>query len=105
MESTIDPRTAWRAVAKRDHRADGRFVYAVRSTHIYCRPSCPSRRPRRDRVEFYRGPAEAERGGFRACRRCHPERAIVSLAERAQQLIDTREGVNVPLQWLGRRSG
>jgi AraC family transcriptional regulator of adaptative response/methylated-DNA-[protein]-cysteine methyltransferase len=62
----------WRAVSDRDSTADGLFVYAVTSTKIYCRPSCPSRRPRRDRVEFYPAPAMAESRGYRACRRCHP---------------------------------
>ena len=68
-----DPR--WTAVATRDRRADGSFVYAVRSTRIFCRPSCPSRRPRRDRVEYFRSPSDAAAAGFRACRRCHPENA------------------------------
>ena len=63
----------WQAVAGRDTRADGLFVYAVKSTGVYCRPSCASRRPRRDRVEFFPAPAMAEAGGYRPCRRCHPE--------------------------------
>ncbi len=62
----------WAAVASRDKALDGVFVYAVRSTGIYCRPSCPSRRPSRDRVAFYPLPAAAELAGFRPCRRCHP---------------------------------
>jgi AraC family transcriptional regulator of adaptative response/methylated-DNA-[protein]-cysteine methyltransferase len=65
----------WKAVTLRDRAADGRFVYGVRSTGIYCRPSCPSRRPRRAVVEFFDSPTDAERAGFRACRRCHPHRA------------------------------
>lgn len=63
----------WRAVLARDARRDGDFVYAVRSTGIYCRPSCPSRRPRRAQVAFYPDPREAEAAGFRPCRRCHPD--------------------------------
>ena len=63
----------WQAVAARDRRADPLFVYAVRSTGVYCRPSCPSRRPRRERVEFYPTPASARDGGYRACRRCRPD--------------------------------
>ena len=63
---------SWRAVVTRDRQADGRFVYAVRSTGIFCRPSCPSRKPSRDRVRFFDTPADAERAGFRACRRCRP---------------------------------
>jgi AraC family transcriptional regulator of adaptative response/methylated-DNA-[protein]-cysteine methyltransferase len=65
-----DPR--WAAVLARDDRADGSFVYAVRTTGIYCRPSCGSRRPRPENVEFHTTAAAAEQAGFRACRRCHP---------------------------------
>jgi len=60
----------WSSVLARDAAADGRFVYAVRSTGIYCRPSCPSRKPARENVRFFPHPSEAERAGFRACRRC-----------------------------------
>jgi AraC family transcriptional regulator of adaptative response/methylated-DNA-[protein]-cysteine methyltransferase len=63
---------SWRAIVTRDRDADGRFVYAVRSTGIFCRPSCPSRKPSRERVEFFDTPADAEKAGFRACRRCRP---------------------------------
>jgi AraC family transcriptional regulator of adaptative response/methylated-DNA-[protein]-cysteine methyltransferase len=59
-------------VLARDRRYDGAFVYAVRSTGIYCRPSCASRRPRRGQVTFFPIPEAAEREGFRACRRCRP---------------------------------
>ena len=62
----------WRIVLARDRRYDGAFVYAVRSTGIYCRPSCASRRPHRRQVSFFPIPEAAEREGFRACRRCHP---------------------------------
>src|SRR6202167_225653 len=65
----------WQAVQARDRRADGAFVYAVRSTGIYCRPSCASRKPRREEVEFYSLPEAAEQQGFRACRRCRPRLA------------------------------
>jgi AraC family transcriptional regulator, regulatory protein of adaptative response / methylated-DNA-[protein]-cysteine methyltransferase len=64
-----DPR--WDAVLARDPRSD--FVYAVETTRVYCRPSCPSRRPRRENVTFFPLGAEAERNGFRACRRCRPD--------------------------------
>ncbi|MEP7200219.1 MAG: bifunctional DNA-binding transcriptional regulator/O6-methylguanine-DNA methyltransferase Ada, partial [Chloroflexota bacterium] len=62
----------WQAVLNRDRASDGAFVYAVRSTGIYCRPSCPSRRPSRTQVVFFAQPDAAEHDGFRACRRCHP---------------------------------
>jgi AraC family transcriptional regulator of adaptative response/methylated-DNA-[protein]-cysteine methyltransferase len=65
----------WRQVVARDPRADGRFVFGVRTTGIYCRPSCPARRPLRARVAFFATPDAAESGGFRACRRCHPRAA------------------------------
>ncbi len=65
----------WQAVLNRDVRADGTFVYAVRSTKIYCRPTCPSRRPKREQVEFFTQPDDAERAGYRACRRCSPRAA------------------------------
>src|SRR3989442_7420126 len=64
----------WNAVLARDASRDGSFVFAVRSTGIYCRPSCPARRPRREQVKFFPLPEAAEREGFRACRRCHPRR-------------------------------
>lgn len=63
----------WRAVQERRADVDGSFVYAVRSTKIYCRPTCPSKRPKPDRVVFFDSAAEAKLAGFRACRRCHPE--------------------------------
>ena len=65
----------WQAVASRDGRYDGAFVYAVHTTGVYCRPSCSSRRPRRDNVAFFPLPEAAERAGFRACRRCLPNQA------------------------------
>jgi AraC family transcriptional regulator of adaptative response/methylated-DNA-[protein]-cysteine methyltransferase len=65
----------WNAVIARDASRDGSFVFAVRSTGIYCRPSCPARRPRREQVSFFQLPEAAEQAGFRACRRCHPRRA------------------------------
>jgi AraC family transcriptional regulator of adaptative response/methylated-DNA-[protein]-cysteine methyltransferase len=63
----------WNAVLARDSASDGKFVFAVSSTGVYCRPSCPSRRPRRENVSFFLHPHEAERAGFRACLRCRPK--------------------------------
>ncbi len=65
-----DPR--WDAVVGRDHACDGEFVFAVATTGVYCRPSCPARRPRRENVTFYSYPEQAEKAGFRACLRCRP---------------------------------
>ena len=96
----------WQQVMARDARQDGRFVFAVRTTGVYCRPSCPSRRPRRESVEFFSNPNEAERAGYRACLRCKPTE-ISSQAQyvtRARQLLDDAEGV-VTLSELSKRVG
>ncbi|MGH6892409.1 MAG: Ada metal-binding domain-containing protein [Dongiaceae bacterium] len=61
----------WQAVATRDKTADGAFFYAVRTTGVFCRPSCVGRPPRRN-VAFYGTTREAEQAGFRACKRCRP---------------------------------
>jgi AraC family transcriptional regulator, regulatory protein of adaptative response / methylated-DNA-[protein]-cysteine methyltransferase len=71
----------WRAIRDRDRRLDGQFVWVALSTNIYCRPSCGARRPERHRVLVLSTVAEAERCGYSACRRCHPEAASLSLAE------------------------
>src|SRR5690349_19582493 len=89
-ECSIPARAAarfWQATVSRDARADGTFVLAVRSTHIYCRPSCPARRPLRRNVVFFRTGVEAEREGFRACKRCRPNEVAgpVALVERASR--------------------
>lgn len=70
----------WQLVLERSPLADGQFVYAVKSTGIYCRPTCPSRRPRQQQVEFFETAIDAERAGYRSCRRCHPD----SIAPRTQ---------------------
>jgi AraC family transcriptional regulator of adaptative response/methylated-DNA-[protein]-cysteine methyltransferase len=79
-EPTLDNETRWQATQQRDVTYDGVFVYAVRSTGIYCRPTCPSRRPRREQVEFFGACDEAEAAGFRACRRCHPRQVAPDIA-------------------------
>lgn len=75
----------WQAVMRKDANADGRFFFAVRTTGIYCRPSCPSRRARRQNVEFYGTASQAAAAGYRPCKRCTPERD--SLAERNAQAV------------------
>lgn len=98
----ITPHSAaryWRATRARDPRADGTFVLAVRSTHIYCRPSCPARRPLRRNVTFYRTREEAERNGYRPCLRCRPNEVSgpVALVQRAADLLgqSTEEGLTL----------
>src|SRR6266550_4677738 len=93
----MSPTQRWQAVLARDRRFDGAFVYAVRSTGIYCRPSCASRRPRRTQVTFYPIPEAAEREGYRACRRCHPSEvngadATVAMVREACRTIDAGYG-------------
>src|SRR6202162_3914671 len=63
----------WDAVLTRDANHDGEFFFGVSSTGVYCRPSCPSKGPRRENVTFFRRPQEAETAGFRACLRCRPK--------------------------------
>jgi AraC family transcriptional regulator of adaptative response/methylated-DNA-[protein]-cysteine methyltransferase len=75
----------WEAVKRRDRRADGRFYYSVLTTGVYCRPSCAARLPRRENVRFHATPADAEKAGFRPCKRCRPNEA--ALAERQAALI------------------
>jgi len=107
--SVPDGDEAWRAVERRDPRFDGRFVYAVRSTRIYCRPSCPSRRPARERVTFYAAPDAAEEAGYRACRRCHPREARLAPAavavERARLHIEQNPDQGVTLSLLAAQVG
>ncbi|MFQ5933706.1 MAG: bifunctional DNA-binding transcriptional regulator/O6-methylguanine-DNA methyltransferase Ada [Dehalococcoidia bacterium] len=66
----------WQAVLTRDPSFDGSFVYGVRSTGIFCRPTCPSRKPQRGQVVFFSGSGEAQKQGFRPCRRCQPDQLV-----------------------------
>ncbi|GBD16380.1 Bifunctional transcriptional activator/DNA repair enzyme Ada [bacterium HR26] len=97
VRDMIDQACLWRAVLERDRRFDGQFVFAVRTTGVYCRPSCPARRPRREHVVFFTCPEEAEHAGFRPCRRCHPHRARPpepnrELVERVCRALEEWEG-------------
>src|SRR5580700_6844447 len=100
----------WDAVAACDRSMDGVFFYAVMSTGIYCRPSCPSKRPHRENVVFFRARDAAERAGFRPCKRCTPE-AInqrdpnAQLVEKVCRYIDTHPDEPVTLEILGRALG
>lgn len=77
-----DPR--WAAVVARDKRADGTFVYSVKTTGVYCRPSCAARVPKSSNVRFHPTPAEAEHAGFRPCRRCKPNGPSAEAAQSAK---------------------
>jgi len=96
---------AWRAVVQRDKRFDGEFVYAVRSTGVYCKPSCASRQPLRANVRFFATTDEAEAAGFRSCRRCCPRDAMPAAeasVERARDFLDRNADRAVSLDELAR---
>ena len=96
LNAPLDDDPRWTALTARDAAADGTFVYSVRSTGVYCRPSCPARAARRDNIAFHATCADAERAGFRACKRCRPnepsqaERHAAAVA-RACRLIEAAE--------------
>lgn len=105
-----DATEAWSAVVGRDRRFDGRFVYAVRSTGVYCRPSCPSRRPAVENVVFFDTAATAERAGFRACKRCRPRAAggragAADAVRAAAEYIDAHADERITLAALARLTG
>lgn len=109
-EIAVTNHDRWQAVLAADASQDGAFVYAVRSTGVFCRPSCPSRRPKRESVTFFEVPEAAERAGFRACRRCNPK----DLAARDPQLeavraacrhIDAHGEETITLDTLGHAVG
>src|SRR5205823_9364346 len=97
----------WQAAMARDARADGAFFFGVKSTQIYCRPSCPARRPLRKNTLFFPTPADAEREGFRPCQRCKPNEIpqAVQMVQRAAQVLknDVDEAVSVGM--LARKVG
>jgi AraC family transcriptional regulator, regulatory protein of adaptative response / methylated-DNA-[protein]-cysteine methyltransferase len=95
----------WDAVTGRDRAMDGVFFYAVRTTGVYCRPSCPSRRPKPENVVFFRNRSAAERAGFRPCKRCKPERdartgANSEIVEKVCRYIDTHPDQPATLETL-----
>ncbi|MGC1295123.1 MAG: bifunctional DNA-binding transcriptional regulator/O6-methylguanine-DNA methyltransferase Ada [Alloacidobacterium sp.] len=97
----------WQMVEERKPAADMLFVYAVRTTGIYCRPSCPSRRPLRSSVEFFATSELAERAGFRACKRCapgeaHPQAHILT---QACEYIERNIDITIKLEKLGKTVG
>src|SRR5689334_7645954 len=106
----IDSRAAeqfWKATVSRDSRSDGVFFLGVKSTRIYCRPSCPARRPLRRNVEFFRTQREAEQHGFRACLRCKPNEISAStlLVQKAATLLAANNDEGVRLNGIARELG
>ena len=91
-----DPR--WQAVATRDRAADGKFFYSVRTTGVYCRPSCAARQARPENVAFHATREDAERAGFRPCKRCKPDQAPLAEQHAAKvaeicRLIESAEEI------------
>jgi len=110
MTQNMNQEESWQAVLDRDQRFDGAFVYAVRSTGVYCRPSCPSRKPKRSNVKFFPLPEVAERMGYRPCKRCQPDQLIsnepqVELCREICRYIDVHVGNPLTLDMLGRQFG
>ncbi len=108
LPRSIGPEEFWNAVVARDRRFRQLFVYGVRSTGIYCRATCPSRRPNRDQVAFFAGPEAAELAGFRACRRCDPKNMSLrderaAMVQRVCREIDAHLDEPVRLERLGDR--
>ena len=105
----VDMNAQWEAILKRDARADGRFVYAVRSTGIYCRPSCASRKPNKNNVLIFKFPEMAEGRGFRPCLRCAPQDAgydpRLDKIRKAVEYIEEHADENPTLAELGRAVG
>jgi AraC family transcriptional regulator of adaptative response/methylated-DNA-[protein]-cysteine methyltransferase len=98
----------WKAVLTRSSTSDGAFVYGVSSTGVYCRPTCPSRRPGRSQVRFFDTPRAAEAAGYRPCRRCEPQNpqpAVVRQVQSAREYIDQHPNEPVTLERLSRLAG
>jgi len=105
----LDNDACWSAVERRDRTADGTFVYSVRTTGVYCRPSCAARLPRRDNVAFHQTCTDAERAGFRPCKRCRPNASTLAevhagAVARACRLIEEAEEAP-SLEALARAAG
>ncbi len=99
----------WRAVLARDQTQDGTFVFGVRSTGIYCKPSCPARHPHVEQVVFFSGPVEAEQSGFRACKRCRPREQgnpqRTKMVQRVSEFIERHLDEKLTLAVLSREAG
>jgi AraC family transcriptional regulator of adaptative response/methylated-DNA-[protein]-cysteine methyltransferase len=110
MKVSLNNDQLWQAVVAKDPRFDGQFVFAVSSTGVYCRPSCPSRRAHRERVKFYELPEAAEQAGFRACLRCQPQRARVldpqiELVQRVCRMLNSNDNETLKLADLAAQAG
>lgn len=107
MQTQSNAEQKWTLVQARSTESDGQFVYAVKSTGVFCRPSCPSRRPRRENVEFFDSPSLAQEAGYRACKRCVPTRPSLQLqmVEAARRYLNDHLESTVTLETLARHAG
>jgi AraC family transcriptional regulator, regulatory protein of adaptative response / methylated-DNA-[protein]-cysteine methyltransferase len=107
MQTLNNVNQKWMMVMARDAKADDVFVYAVKSTGVFCRPSCPSRRPRREVVEFFDSPTQARDAGYRDCRRCKPGTRSEQLAkvEDACRFIERNLDTPLSLGAVARHAG
>lgn len=97
-ETHIDPDMAWAAFERRDRNFDGKFVGAVKTTGIYCKPSCPARHPKRENVEFFADGVAARAAGYRACLRCTPDevgRDRVAVAQAIRLIESSEDGLSL----------
>ncbi len=107
-KTELPPDHRWTAILARDETKDGVFVFGVRSTGIYCKPSCPARHPQIEQVVFFHRPEEAEQSGFRACKRCHPREGPTPRTELIQRIclfIDRHLDEKLTLSTLSREAG
>ncbi len=101
----LDEQMWWEAVLTKDAGMDGAFYYAVTTTGVYCRPSCPSRPPKRANVLFFRDADAAEQAGYRACRRCRPRVDLLAPIKRISRYIEQHAGEHPTLDDLAARAG
>ncbi|PVI08084.1 hypothetical protein DM02DRAFT_549418, partial [Periconia macrospinosa] len=105
----------WRALSTRDPASNNAFVYTVKSTQVYCRPTCPARLARRANIGFCETPLEAQRAGYRACKRCRPDlettedpqfKAVAKARALIEELVEKGEGKEgLRLEDLARKVG
>ena len=108
-EKFSDDESRWNGIVHRDQAAEGEFYYAVKTTGVYCRPSCPSRHPKRDNVEFFDTFREAEKAGYRPCKRCRPDEnssqaRLTDIIVQACRRLEEAE-TPIPLEQLAREAG
>lgn len=107
--NSISDNEKWQAVVSCNSRYDGTFFYGVKTTGIFCKPSCKSKTPVRDNVVFFDHPAEAVEGGFRACKRCCPNTVVfepeLELVKKAKAIIDAEYSQRIDVRYISKQLG